>query len=136
MNLALSYGYSTINANHTQNGTDFDHRTVTLWSTNGSTNIAKIQGSSRCRSAMSRLVQYSSGRVKQPPNNVHMASAKPSWQCRIMPRLKMCERDPDVVALADMLHALHTAGNAFAGEKLQHSGVSVPFNAPFWMPTN
>ncbi|KAI7228363.1 hypothetical protein KC330_g7936 [Hortaea werneckii] len=103
--------------------------TAVLWTINSTSNVAVIEGSPHFKSTMSNLVQYSS------PDTDDVSIRRP-WFCHYFPSLKRCAPDEDLVAVADMLHALRTACDDFAGTQIPIAGVSVPVKAPGWDATN
>ncbi|KAI7145765.1 hypothetical protein KC316_g2306 [Hortaea werneckii] len=93
--------------------------TAVLWTSNATSNVAMIEGSPQYRSAMSNLVRYSS------PDAEDVSIRRP-WFCRYFPSLQRCAPDEDLVAVADMLRALRTACDDFAGVPVPYCGVSTP----------
>ncbi|KAI6813048.1 hypothetical protein KC332_g10617 [Hortaea werneckii] len=93
--------------------------TAIFWTPNSTSNVAVIEGSPQYKLAMSNLVRYSS------TDEEDVAFQRP-WFCRYFPGLKRCTPDEDLVAVADMLRALRTACDDFAGVPVPYCGVSTP----------
>ncbi|KAI7277429.1 hypothetical protein KC345_g6632 [Hortaea werneckii] len=93
--------------------------TAVFWTPNSTSNVAVIEGSPQYRSAMSNLVRYSS-------TDKEDVSFRRPWFCRYFPGLQRCAPDEDLVAVADMLRALRTACDDFAGAPVPYCGVSMP----------
>ncbi|RMY47832.1 hypothetical protein D0863_15538 [Hortaea werneckii] len=94
-------------------------RTAVFWTPNSTSNVAVIEGSPQYRSAMSNLMRYSS-------TDEEDVSFRRPWFCRYFPSLERCTPDEDLVAVADMLRALRTACDDFAGVPVPYCGVSTP----------
>ncbi|KAI6874897.1 hypothetical protein KC338_g1081 [Hortaea werneckii] len=103
--------------------------TAVFWTPNSTSNVAVIEGSPQYRSAMSNLLRYSS-------TDEEDVSFRRPWFCRYLPGLKRCAPDEDLVAVADMLRALRTACDDFAGVPVPYCGVSMPVPRYFGSSSN
>ncbi|RMY81451.1 hypothetical protein D0862_12354 [Hortaea werneckii] len=103
--------------------------TAVLWTSNSTSNVAMIEGSPQYKSAMSNLVRYSS-------TDAEDVSIRRPWFCRYFPSLQRCAPDEDLVAVADMLRALRTACDDFAGVPVPYCGVSMPLERRYALGAN
>ncbi|KAI7496590.1 hypothetical protein KC357_g427 [Hortaea werneckii] len=103
--------------------------TAIFWTPNSTSSVAVIEGSPQYKLAMSNLVRYSS-------TDEEDVSFRRPWFCRYLPGLQRCAPDEDLVAVADMLRALRTACDDFAGSPVPYCGVSAPVSRDWVGSTN
>jgi len=76
---------------------------------------------------MSRLIEHSDTTSERSAYSFTETADGKSWPCRLKPDLWFCEPesepDPDVVAIADIPHALQTATEAFAGGQAESCAI-------------